>query len=113
MVKLETFIELCNIFQETSEKSSSVERELETVLGKGFRGSYGGDNSIMLIWPVEAVGSMLQEILKDMGESKEGAKWFVYEGLDQITSGMGTTIDDVEIQSIEDYYNYLKKTVSE
>ena len=47
-----------------------------------------------------------------MGESEDGAAWFLYDGLDQIKEFGKTEIEvdgkTIELESIKDYYDYLE-----
>jgi hypothetical protein len=71
----------------------------------------GSDTSSMYYAPLNIVENYIMEILQtELGESEEGAEWFIYEGLPQIKRG-GTSIEENgkiwDIKNIKDYYDYL------
>lgn len=110
-MKKETFLNMIEISKQTEKRCEDFNNGLEGLIRMPFRdGSYNNDATVMFYWPLEAVLEMFKAALMDMGESEEGAEWFIYEGIDQIDSGKGTEIDDgkvYKINSYEDYYNYL------
>lgn len=109
MVSKETFVNICNIVKDVEERLRKDNKVLENLFNKDFRGNKPFDTNLMWFWPLSAVSEILSEILKDSGESKEGIEWFIYEGLPQIREGKGTQVDDFEVKSIEDYYDYLTR----
>ena len=70
------------------------------------------DGYSMLIFPMDAVSSIIFHFITSMGESEDGAAWFLYDGLDQIKEFGKTEIEvdgkTIELESIKDYYDYLE-----
>lgn len=106
-MKLETFLDLINTLLKMQELCKTFDNGIEKVLNMSFDKNYESDSRSMLLFPVEGIDHLIIKILvNEFGESKDGAEWFVYEGIDQILNG-GTKINDWEIKSFEDYYNWL------
>lgn len=95
--------ERCNKF------NSLVEDALNLPLSKDH---YNADSSSMLVFPIEAISDIIIHFIVSMGESEDGAAWFLYDGLDQIRTFQKTEIEvngkTIEIKSIKDYYDYLE-----
>lgn len=107
MIGKKAFVKLCNFVNKIDERCDDTDRGIEKVLNKSFNGVEDTFDSVsMFIWPLEAAQEMLKEVVLDCGESEIGADWFVQEGLPMIAGG-GTEIDDVKINSYEDYWDYL------
>lgn len=98
-----SFEEICNLIIETSSKLDEFNEGLDNILGCDTRSMY--------YKPLEIVENFVINVLQnEFNESKEGAEWFVYEGLRQIMKD-GTEIEDNgkkwSIKSTKDYYEYL------
>ena len=102
-IKYETFAKLINYYHIMNQEMDSFNKSIDKI--------FGSDTYSMYIKPFTIIENLIIEILQDeFGESKEGAEWFIYEGLEQIEKG-GTEIGEngkiYKIKSIKDYYNYL------
>ena len=79
---------------------------------KALEKVYGEDTSVWYYKQYEIVCEHFIKILELNGESKDGAEWFVYEGLEQIEKG-GTKIEFngkiYDIKDLHGYYDYLIK----
>lgn len=110
-MKKETFIKLVNNYKKIETKSEEFSKGLESILNISFKNWYEGENRVMFLWPIEGAATMLKDVLIDLGDSEEGAGWFIYEGIDQIDKG-GTEIEansmKYSIKSYGDYYDYLE-----
>lgn len=103
MVKFETF-------EKTIKLLDDISLELDN-FNDGLRKVLGVDSCAMYYVPSFIVDNYVIDFLQtELGESKEGAEWFVYDGLFQIKHG-GTSIEENgkiwNIETIKDYYNYL------
>lgn len=110
MIKKETFVKLFQILEEVEERTDKFNKDLEDVFNAPYRaGEYGGDTRMMCYWMEDPVREIIKNILvNEMGETNEGADWAVMEMPGQIKFG-STCIEDYEISSYEDYYDYLTK----
>ena len=103
MIKYESFAKLINYYHIMNQEINRFNDYVDKI--------FGSDTRSMYIKPLEIIENLIIEILQDeLGESKEGAEWFIYEGLSQIENG-GTEIGEndkvYKIKSIKDYYDYL------
>jgi len=103
MISFETFKEMINLIHTT-------DIEMHT-FNKGIEKLFRNDTYSMYYTPLIIVENYVITILQtEFNESKEGAEWFVYEGLSQIKKG-GTSIEENgkiwNIKTIKDYYDYL------
>ena len=78
---------------------------------KGIESLLGDDSYSMYYKPLTIVENYIITILQtEFNESKDGAEWFVDEGLAQIERGgteIGIDNKTYHIKSLKDYYNYL------
>ena len=96
------------------EKLINLINELDIELDKfndGLQNLLGSDTCCMYYKPSYIAENYIIEILQnEFNESKEGAEWFIYDGLAQIKHG-GTSIEENgkiwNIKTIKDYYDYL------
>lgn len=110
MVKKETFVNICKLVDMVEEKNDADNSAFEKLFNTSFHGEEDCfDTRLMYIWPLEAAQEALKIVVLDMGETEEGADWFVYEGKGQIANYGSTAIDDVTITSYEDYYDWVVK----
>ena len=103
MIKFETFEKIIKLLDDVSFEVDNFNDGLEKVLGS--------DSCCMYYEPCEIVKNSIIEILQmEFNETKEGAEWFIYEGLPQIKRGR-TSIEENgkiwNIKNIKDYYDYL------
>ena len=103
MIKFETFEKIIKLLDNVSFEVDNFNDGLQKVLGS--------DTSCMYYKPSYIVENSIMEILQmEFNETKEGAEWFIYEGLSQIKNG-GTSIEENgkiwDIKNIKDYYDYL------
>ena len=103
MIKFETFEKIIKLLDDVSFEVDNFNDGLEKVLGS--------DSCCMYYEPCEIVKNSIIEILQiEFNETKEGAEWFIYEGLSQIKRGE-TSIEENgkiwDIKNIKDYYDYL------
>ena len=103
MIKFETFEKIIKLLDDISLEADNFNDGLQKVLGS--------DSCCMYYEPCEIVKNSTIEILQmEFNETKEGAEWFIYEGLPQIKNG-GTSIEENgkiwDIKNIKDYYDYL------
>lgn len=106
-MKKESFLNMCETLEKIEQFCDGFNESMEKTLNKSWDPKYDGDSRVMMLWPLEAIDELLINLIcTETNESKEGASWFVYEGMDQIKNG-STMIDDIEIKSYEDYYNYI------
>lgn len=103
MMTFDTFKELINMSQTMDIELYKFNEDLQNLLGY--------DTSCMYYKPSYIVENSIMEILQmEFNETKEGAEWFIYEGLPQIKRG-GTSIEENgktwNIKTIKDYYDYL------
>ena len=103
MIKFETFEKIIKLLDDVSFEVDNFNDGLEKVLGS--------DSCCMYYEPCEIVKNSIIEILQiEFNETKEGAEWFIYEGLSQIKRGE-TSIEENgkiwNIKNIKDYYDYL------
>ena len=103
MIKFETFEKIIKLLDDISLEVDNFNDGLEKV--------FGSDSRCMYYEPCEIVKNSTIEILQmEFNETKEGAEWFIYEGLPQIKNG-GTSIEENgkiwDIKNIKDYYDYL------
>ena len=103
MIKFETFEKIIKLLDDVSFEVDNFNDGLQKVLGS--------DSCCMYYEPCEIVKNSIIEILQiEFNETKEGAEWFIYEGLSQIKRGE-TSIEENgkiwNIKNIKDYYNYL------
>ena len=110
MIKKETFVKLFQMLEEVEERTDKFNSALESVFNSPFRaGEYGGDTRMMCYWMEDPIREIIKNVLiNEMGETNEGADWAVIEMPGQIKFG-STCIEDYEISSYEDYYDYLAK----
>lgn len=87
---------------------SKFDDGMETILNMPFiKDGFSSDSRSMLLFPVEGIQTLfIEAIINEFDESREGAEWFVYEGMDQIIHG-GTEIDKMQIKSFDEYYKWL------
>lgn len=99
----ETFEEMCNLLKRTDDELDKFNKGMHDVLGSDSCSMY--DKPLTLIEEFVIIA-----LCNEFNESKEGAEWFVYEGIPQIKHG-GTEIEDNgkkwSIKSTKDYYEYL------
>lgn len=103
MIKFETFEKIIKLLDDISLEVDNFNDGLQKVLGS--------DSCCMYYEPCEIVKNSAIEILQmEFNETKEGAEWFIYEGLPQIKRGR-TSIEENgkiwDIKNIKDYYDYL------
>ena len=103
MIKFETFEKIIKLLDDVSFEVDNFNDGLQKVLGS--------DSCCMYYEPCEIVKNSIIEILQiEFNETKEGAEWFIYEGLSQIKRGE-TSIEENgkiwNIKNIKDYYDYL------
>ena len=103
MIKFETFEKIIKLLDDIGLEVDNFNDGLEKVLGS--------DSCCMYYEPCEIVKNSIIEILQiEFNETKEGAEWFIYEGLSQIKRGE-TSIEENgkiwNIKNIKDYYDYL------
>lgn len=103
MISYNSFKEMINLLNTIGVELDNFNRGMERILGS--------DTSSMYYAPLNIVENYIIEILQtELGESKEGAEWFIYDGLSQINGG-GTEIGENDktytIKSLKDYYDYL------
>ena len=103
MIKFETFEKIIKFLDDISPAADNLNNGLEKV--------FGSDSCYMYYKPFNIVENSIIEILQiEFNETKEGAEWFIYEGLSQIKRG-GTSIEENDkiwnIKNIKDYYDYL------
>ena len=103
MIKFETFEKIIKLLDDIGLEVDNFNDGLQKVLGS--------DSCCMYYEPCEIVKNSAIEILQmEFNETKEGAEWFIYEGLPQIKNG-GTSIEENgkiwNIKNIKDYYDYL------
>ena len=102
-MKYESFAELVNLIHLMKIETDRFNDSMDSLLGEDTRSFY-----IKPLCIVEH--SIIQILMNDFNETKEGAEWFVYEGLEQIENG-GTELTyngkTYKIKSIKDYYQYL------
>lgn len=103
MMTFDTFKELINMSQTMDIELDKFNEDLQNLLGS--------DSCCMYYEPFNIVENSIIEILQiEFNETKEGAEWFIYEGLPQIKRG-GTSIEENgkiwNIKNIKDYYDYL------
>lgn len=103
MVKFETFEKTIKLLDDISLELDNFNDGLQKMLGM--------DSCSMYYTPSSIVDNYVIDFLQtEFGESKDGAEWFVYEGLPQIKRG-GTSIEENgkiwDIKTIKDYYDYL------
>ena len=102
-----TFVNIWKIFEETQNRADEFNKDLENAFNKGFReGDLPDDTSVYCYWYLDPIRKIIENILISMGESSEGAEWAIYELTYQLKYGP-SSIDDYEISSYEDYYDYL------
>ena len=103
MITFDTFKEMINMLQIMDIEMDVFNNNLQDLLGS--------DTRCMYYKPYYIVENSIIEILQiEFNETKEGAEWFIYEGLSQIKRG-GTSIEENgkiwNIKTIKDYYDYL------
>ena len=103
MIKFETFEKIIKLLDDISLEVDNFNDGLQKVLGS--------DSRCMYYEPFNIVENSIIEILQiEFNETKEGAEWFIYEGLPQIKRGE-TSIEENgkiwNIKNMKDYYNYL------
>ena len=102
MISYEEFETLIDLLKKSHEESRRFNKALEEV--------YGQDSSVWYYTQYDIISEHVIRILELNGESREGAEWFVYDGLEQIEKG-GTEIGYHEewykIKTIHDYYDWL------
>ena len=103
MIKFETFEKIIKLLDDISLEVDNFNDGLQKV--------FGSDSRCMYHEPFNIVENSIIEILQiEFNETKEGAEWFIYEGLPQIKRGE-TSIEENgkiwNIKNIKDYYNYL------
>lgn len=111
-MKKETFLRMIEIYKQTYKRCEEFNNDLENIIKKPFNDSdYKNDATVMFFWPLQAVTEAFMAMLMDMGESKEGAEWFIFEGIDFIDNDKNAEIEEngksYIFKSYEDYYNYL------
>lgn len=103
MIKFETFEKIIKLLDDISLEADNFNNGLEKV--------FGSDSRCMYYEPFNIVENSIIEILQmEFNETKEGAEWFVYEGMKQIKSkGTEITVDKktYKIKTMRDYYDYL------
>jgi len=105
MITFDTFKLLVNSIHLAELECDSFNDSMERVLGN--------DTNSMYLKPLELINELVIDVLQtEFNESKDGAEWFVYEGINQINRG-GTKITDIStkkewnITSMKEYYDYL------
>lgn len=103
MIKFETFEKIIKLLDDISLEVDNFNNGLEKV--------FGSDSCCMYYEQFNIVQNSIIEILQmEFNETKEGAEWFIYEGLSQIKRGE-TSIEENgkiwNIKNIKDYYDYL------
>ena len=103
MIKFETFEKIIKLLDDISLEVDNFNDGLQKLLGS--------DSYYMYYKPFNIVENSIIEILQmEFNETKEGAEWFIYEGLPQIKRGR-TSIEENDkicnIKNIKDYYDYL------
>ena len=97
-------------FEQLVISMKDMEEELE-IFNKSAEKIFGEDSTCMYYNPLRIVQSLIINVLQnEFNETKEGAEWFIYEGLSQIKRG-GTSIEENgkiwDIKNIKAYYDYL------
>lgn len=102
-MKYEAFAEMINMMNFIKIEMDRFNDSMDSLLGSDTRSMY--------LTPLEIIDNFVIQILQnEFNETKEGAEWFVYEGLEQIKNGGTELTDDgknYKISSIKDYYQYL------
>ena len=103
MVKFETFEKTIKLLDDIGLEQDNFNDGLQKV--------FGADSYMMYYVPLSIVDNYVIDFLQtEFNETKEGAEWFIYEGLSQIKRG-GTSIEENgkiwNIKTIKDYYDYL------
>lgn len=105
MIKYESFEILIDLLKSSYE-------ECERINDCIYNLTSNKDTRSMYLKFYDIASEYIIRILEIEGESREGAEWFVYDGLNQIENG-GTEIEDdgkiFKIKTIKDYYDYLKQ----
>ena len=109
----QTFLYMIKMLKQADKRCEEFNNTLDSILQMPFKNDGAKtDGFSMMLWPFEAVADIFKTLLVEMGESKGGAGWFIYEGIEQIENG-GTEIEDdgitYKIKSFEDYYDYLNQ----
>ena len=99
-----------NTFKEMINMSQTMDIEMD-IFNHNLQDLLGSDTCCMYYKPSYIVENSIIEILQmEFNETKEGAEWFIDEGLSQIKNG-GTSIEENgkiwNIKTIKDYYDYL------
>lgn len=103
-----TFENIIKTYKQLTKRCDEFNQVMEKALNISLDGDKDRADSVSFcLFPVEAVDKIIIDILIDEGETREGAEWFVYDGLDQIDNG-GTEINDTKINSLEEYFNFIK-----
>ncbi len=117
MIKKETFINICNLVDKVDARVDTMNGDFEKVLRKGFDENADTDSMVMIMWPLEAVIQILEQILIDMGDSEDGASWFCYEAMGMIKNSgsaeMEINGEEISFTSYGDYYDYLIREAEE
>lgn len=103
MVKFETFEKIIKLLDDIDLELDNFNDRLQKV--------FGADSCTMYYAPLSIINNYVIDFLQtEFNETKEGAEWFIYEGLPQIKNG-GTSIEENgkiwNIKTINDYYDYL------
>ena len=109
-MKLETFVDILKTRDLVEEEMRLFNEKMQNLMGE--------DSLCMYYKPMEMLNDLIEKILvNEMGESTEGAEWFIYDGIEQIKNE-GTKISEKnendtdkvwKINSYEDYYTYLSE----
>lgn len=104
----QTFENIIKTYKQLTKRCDEFNQIMEKALNISLDEDKDRADSISFcLFPVEAVDKIIIDILMDEGETREGAEWFVYDGLEQIDNG-GTEINDTKINSLEEYFNFIK-----
>ena len=86
MISYDMFKDMINLMNTVGVELDNINRGMERVLGS--------DTSSMYYTPLNIVENYIISTLQtELGESKEGAEWIIYDGLSQINRG-GTEIEE-------------------
>ena len=103
MINFKSFMSLINLLEASYNECRRINNCIQTL-------AQNDDTYSMYFVCYELVAKTVIEILQSEGETKEGAEWFVYEGIEQMKSkGTEITVDKktYKIKTMRDYYDYL------
>lgn len=113
MLGEKAFISIIKEYLYFIDRNSKFGKDLEKVFGSKYEPTdcwSTEDNSIWLNWAIVGVGKIVKEIILDFGETDDGADYWLYEGIDMITKGGTTVVDnniEYNITNFNELYNFL------